>query len=245
MCDEGSDYSSSEVSESTESSSVEATEATAETELYENTDSTASANENESTELYSEEGEPDSEKELNPNEGTPDEVEETDEDSVTEAEEEESDEAEESNEEDAVRIEINENSPYSQEVNDHISSVEELEVYKNAGLVEREVDGRTCLVREDLDLDYVDPASGLTNREIMADDGGAPFDSKTGQPIELHHIGQDFDSPLAELTKTEHKSYYSTLHTKEGESWRQDSKKRNTYNNVHRPHHWIARSKGE
>ena len=144
-----------------------------------------------------------------------------------------------------VRAEIEEKSDYSSEVNDHISSVEELEVYQKAGLKEDTVDGRTCLVREDLDYDYVDPKSGLTNKQLM-EKGRAPYDAKTGERIELHHIGQDPDAPLAELTEdSEHGEYTSVLHKSEEESWRKDEPQRNNYyNNVERPNHWIERSKG-
>ena len=145
--------------------------------------------------------------------------------------------------EEADRSEIYEKSEYSDEVNDHISSVEELEVYQNAGLKETEVDGRTCLVREDIDMDYVDPKTGMTNRQLM-EEGRPPFDAKTGEQIELHHIGQEYDSPLAELTAdSEHGEHYSTLHTKAEESWRSDNTKENYYNNHHRPDHWKARAK--
>ena len=144
-----------------------------------------------------------------------------------------------------VRAEIEEKSEYSSEVNDHISSVDELEVYQKAGLKEETVDGRTCLVRENLDYDYVDPKSGLTNKQLM-EKGRAPYDAKTGERIELHHIGQDPDAPLAELTEdSEHGEYTSVLHKSEEESWRKDDPQRNNYyNNVERPHHWIERSKG-
>ena len=119
--------------------------------------------------------------------------------------------------------------------------MDELEVYKAAGLKESIVDGRTCLIRDDIDLDYVDPKTGKTNRELMAK-GRAPFDKETGEKLELHHIGQDYDSPLAELTAdSQHGQHYSTLHTKTGESWRQDSQKDNHYNGVQRPNHWKAR----
>lgn len=142
------------------------------------------------------------------------------------------------------RAEINEKSNYSDEVNEKISSVEELEVYKKANLKEENIDGRTCLVRDDIDMEYVDPKSGMTNQELM-EKGRSPYDAKTGERIELHHIGQDYDSPLAELTEdTEHGYYYSALHTKEGESWRNDSQKNNHYNNVERPNHWKSRVKG-
>ena len=64
--------------------------------------------------------------------------------------------------------------------------------------------------------------------------------------IELHHIGQDPDAPLAELTEdSEHGEYTSELHKSEEESWRKDEPQRNNYyNNVERPNHWIERSKG-
>lgn len=145
----------------------------------------------------------------------------------------------------AVRAEIDEKSDYSSEVNEKISSVEELEVYQKANLKEENIDGRTCLVRDNIDMEYVDPKSGMTNQELMAK-GRAPYDAKTGERIELHHIGQDYDSPLAELTEdTEHGDYYSALHTKDGESWRNDSQKSNHYNNIERPNHWKSRVKGE
>lgn len=144
-----------------------------------------------------------------------------------------------------VRAEIEEKSEYSSEINDSISSVEELEVYQNAGLKEDKVNGRTCLVREDIDYDYVEPKTGLTNRQLM-ERGRAPYDVKSGDRIELHHIGQDPEAPLAELTEnSEHGEYTSVLHKSEEESWRKDDPKRNNhYNNVERPKHWTERAKG-
>lgn len=143
----------------------------------------------------------------------------------------------------ADRTEITENSEYSDEVNNRISSKEELEVYQKAGLKEENIDGRTCLVRDDIDMDYIDPKSGMTNQELM-EKGRSPYDAKTGERIELHHIGQEYDSPLAELTAdSEHGQYYSALHTKETESWRSGEQKCNRYNNIDRPQHWISRAK--
>ena len=148
-------------------------------------------------------------------------------------------------EREAIKTEINEKSEYSSDVNDHISSVEELEVYQKAGLKEETVGGRTCLIRTDINFDYVDPVSQKTNRELM-EAGRAPYDEKTGEQIELHHIGQDYESPLAELTTTsEHDLESKKLHTKQTESWRGDSKKNNHYNNTQRPNHWRSRAKGE
>lgn len=132
-------------------------------------------------------------------------------------------------------------SPYSPEVNEYISSPEELQVYKDAGLVEKNVDGRICLIREDLDLDYVDQQSGLTNAELIAK-GRSPYDAKTGERIELHHIGQDFNAPLAELQSvSEHDLHSKTLHKSEMDSWRRDPEKVSQYN-AQRKAHWKNRA---
>ena len=92
-------------------------------------------------------------------------------------------------------------------------------------------------------MDYVDPKTGLTNRQLM-EKGRAPIDAKTGERIELHHMGQDYDSPLAELCEnSEHgDGKDAILHDKKIESWRQDPEKKNYYNNVQRPNHWKARA---
>lgn len=131
---------------------------------------------------------------------------------------------------------------WSNEIVNSIASMEQYEVYKNAGLHEAEIDGRKCLVK-DIDMDYTDPKTGLTNRELM-EKGRAPIDAKTGEKIELHHMGQDFNSPLAELCEnSEHGGKDRILHDKKVESWRQDPEKNKEYNNVQRPNHWKARSK--
>jgi hypothetical protein len=92
-------------------------------------------------------------------------------------------------------------------------------------------------------MDYVDPKTNLTNRELMKL-GRAPYDSNTGEKIALHHMGQECDGPLAELCEmTEHGDGNSpTLHPKKEESWRRDSEKKNKFNNQERPNHWKARS---
>ena len=123
-----------------------------------------------------------------------------------------------------------------------IESIDQCEVYKNADLHEAEIDGRKCLVKN-IDMDYVDPKTGLTNRELM-EKGRAPIDAKTGESIELHHMGQNFNSPFAELcANSEHgDGKDAILHDKKVESWRQDPEKKNQYNNVQRPNHWKARA---
>lgn len=229
--DSSSDYSEDAV----ESSSVESVDA--DTDLYES-ESADSVQEDENAELY-DNSQSEDDIELYP--------ENSDYDSADITEDENHSEVEDVSEniDSEIRSEINEKSDYSSEVNDRISSVEELDLYQKAGLKEETIDGRTCLVREDLDYDYIDPKTGKTNLELM-EEGRSPYDAKTGERIELHHIGQDPDAPLAELTEdSEHGEYASVLHKSEEESWRKDDPQRNNhYNNVERPNHWMERAKG-
>ena len=102
---------------------------------------------------------------------------------------------------------VKEETGWSDEIVDALGSIEEYEIYKKAGLVEAEIAGKKCLIRTDIDWDqeYVDPFTNetKTNRDRVKD-GLAPLD-KNGRPIQLHHIGQHADSPLAELTFEEHR----------------------------------------
>ncbi|MDE7088492.1 MAG: HNH/ENDO VII family nuclease, partial [Prevotella sp.] len=90
---------------------------------------------------------------------------------------------------------------WADEIIDALSSWEEYEIYGKAGLRCVEINRRHCLIRDDIDLEQKD-AFGRTNMERM-EEGLAPLD-KNGRPIELHHIVQKSDSPLAELTFDEH-----------------------------------------
>lgn len=243
MCSEGGTDSSvsNEVSDSATESTTENNDSA--TELYEDVDDVDNVDTNESSDNLVDETDSETESELVENEPEKMETSENKDSYETETND-DTDSTDSEMDAEEVREEIKEKSDYSDEVNEKISSVEELEVYQKANLKEENIDGRTCLVRDDIDMEYVDPKSGMTNQELM-EKGRAPYDAKTGERIELHHIGQDYDSPLAELTEdTEHGDYYSALHTKEGESWRNDSQKNNHYNNVERPGHWKSRVKG-
>ena len=112
---------------------------------------------------------------------------------------------------------IKEETGWSDEIIDAISSMEEYEIYKKADLEEKEINGKKCLVRKDIDLEQKD-FMGRTNSERM--EKGLPPLDKNGRPIELHHIGQKSDSPLAELTTSEHrgKGNDTVLHDKKKES---------------------------
>ena len=123
--------------------------------------------------------------------------------------------------------------------------MKQYEILKNGGLKEVEINGRKCLIKENINLDYTD-ADGVSNRDRIAR-GLAPLDSKTGKPLELHHLGQKADSPLVELTEEEHRTgeyeggkknqslwHDNTLETEvhgEGNTWSQERKA-----------HWISRS---
>lgn len=130
---------------------------------------------------------------------------------------------------------------WDDEIIDHIKTMDQYEIYKKAGLTQKIVNGRKCLVKE-INLDYEDPKSGMTNRELMAM-GRAPYDDKTGERIELHHMNQEFDGPFAELREnTEHGDGNQTiLHLNGSDSWRNDIKKKNQYKNHDRPEHWQSR----
>lgn len=92
-------------------------------------------------------------------------------------------------------------SGYGGEVIDNIGSEEEATIYQEAGLRCAEVNGKEALVNDDIDLEQKD-VFGKTNLERM--DAGKPPLDKNGKPLELHHIGQKADSPLAELTHVQH-----------------------------------------
>lgn len=145
----------------------------------------------------------------------------------------------------AEKTKIREETGWSDEIIDNIKNMEQYEILKNAGLTEVEINGRKCLIKENIDLDYKDE-DGVSNRERIAR-GLAPLDSETGKPIELHHLGQKVDSPLVELTEEEHRTgeyedgkknqslwHDNTVETEvhgEGNSWVQERKA-----------HWKARA---
>ncbi|MCF5776797.1 hypothetical protein GIV40_06835 [Pseudomonas poae] len=103
------------------------------------------------------------------------------------------------------------------EVLDAIGSEAEAKIYEGANLEPAEVNGKDALIRTDIDYDQKD-YMGTTNLDRMKS-GRAPLDAN-GKPVELHHIGQKQDSPLAELTSAEHRGNGNdnVLHNKQKES---------------------------
>ena len=98
---------------------------------------------------------------------------------------------------------IQKESGYPLDVIRELHSVEEYNVYKNAGLQPQLINGKLALVRSDIDLNLVD-SLGRTNLARMQS-GLAPIDSN-GVSYELHHIGQETEGTLAILTQAEHDS---------------------------------------
>lgn len=142
---------------------------------------------------------------------------------------------------DEEKARIKEETGWSDEIIDHIDSMEQYEIYKNADLEEREVNGRPCLCKK-IDLDYVDPKTGKTNRERISQ-GLVPIDAKTGERIELHHMGQDPDGPFAELCEnSEHgDGNHKILHPKSEGSWRDDKGKITAFEQQ-KHKHWAERA---
>ena len=105
---------------------------------------------------------------------------------------------------DVEKEKIKEETGWSDEIIDNIKNLKQYEILKNAELIEVEIDGKKCLIKENIDLDYTDE-DGISNRDRISR-GLAPIDSKTEKPLELHHLGQKADSPLVELTEEEHRT---------------------------------------
>ena len=106
------------------------------------------------------------------------------------------------------RLKIMEETGWSKDLISSFRWKEEVEVYKDQNLSEKQVDGRQVLQRGDIDPNIKDE-QGRTNKERM-ENGKAPI--VDGKPVELHHIGQRQDSPFAELTSSVHKENYRNLH---------------------------------
>lgn len=115
------------------------------------------------------------------------------------------------------------------------ASEAEKAIYEEAGLEKTVINNREVLMRTDIDYSAKDQF-GRTNLERM-EQGLAPL--VDGKPVELHHIGQDMDSPLAELTQSEHRGEgnYSVLH----ENGKDSTINRNVFN-AEKEAHWKARA---
>ncbi len=117
---------------------------------------------------------------------------------------------------------INQLSPYSKRINCFIRTEKELDVYIKSNLKEYFITRPSLII--EVDLNYKDP-KGATNLTRMRN-GNPPYDYITNSVIDLHHIGQQYDSPFAELPHAIHdsSSTYSLLHQCDIVSWRNDKR---------------------
>ena len=100
---------------------------------------------------------------------------------------------------------IQKEAKYPLDVIRQFHSMDEYQIYQQAGLRAQMVDGKLALVR-DIDLNYkslLADGTEVTNLERMMQ-GYAPIDPATGKAYQLHHIGQKSDGTLAILTEAEH-----------------------------------------
>ena len=144
---------------------------------------------------------------------------------------------------DAVMIKME--TGWSNEIIEQLQNTNQYEILKNAGLTEKEINGRKCLIKENIDLNYADE-DGITNRDRISR-GLAPLDSQTGKPIELHHLGQKEDSPLVELTEEEHRTGEYEVGKKNQSLWHDNTIETEVHGEGNssyqeRKDHWKARA---
>lgn len=141
-------------------------------------------------------------------------------------------------------VKLSRESGWSPETVRWITTREQYELLRSAGLHEERICGRLCLVKDHIDVDYVfvtETGVRISNREQMQK-GNSPRDAATGKPIELHHLGQDANSPFVELTPEEHRlsGNYSIWHANGKNSWRNKLNAEKGYNRE-RIKHWNER----
>ena len=109
---------------------------------------------------------------------------------------------------------IQKDSKYPLDVIKQFKSMEEYQVYKDAGLTAQMVDGKLALM-QNIDLNFkstLPDGTEVTNLQRMLK-GYAPLDSATGKAYQLHHIGQKADGTLAVLTEAQHQGNSAILNT--------------------------------
>ena len=95
-------------------------------------------------------------------------------------------------------------------------SIDEYNIYKNSGLQINRVNGKYAYTQK-IDWDFIgNIEDGKTNAQRV-NEGLSPLDI-TGKPYEVHHVGQEADSPFAILTHSQHHDNYGVLHANTGTS---------------------------
>ena len=140
---------------------------------------------------------------------------------------------------DEQRAAIRTETGWSDEIITAMRTLQEYKIYLDANLVEKRINNRACLVKKQVNLEHADEKR--RKNRFRAKIGLAIVDDD-GKSLELHHIGQRIESPLAELTFQEHRSKGNdaVLHDKK--------KKTNVHNgtnnwNRERRNHWKNRFK--
>ena len=101
---------------------------------------------------------------------------------------------------------------------------------------------RRVYQRNDIDFEYVNPDTGVSNLELMRA-GNAPI-GNDGLPVQLHHVLQKESGPMVEIRETTHEEYARALHGLgvRGASFRRDSVLYKQYTNFRRQYwKWRAR----
>ena len=101
---------------------------------------------------------------------------------------------------------------------------------------------RRVYQRNDIDFEYVNPETGLSNLDLMR--AGRPPIGNDGLPVQLHHVLQKESGPMVEIRETTHEEYARTLHGLgvSGTSFRKDPILYKQYTNFRRQYwKWRAR----
>ena len=101
---------------------------------------------------------------------------------------------------------IQQETGYPVDVIKQFGTMDEYQVFRDAGLKTMEVNGRTALV-QNIDLNYTSTlpdGTEVTNLERMQK-GYSALDPATGKAYELHHVGQNNNGALAVLTQEQHR----------------------------------------
>ena len=113
---------------------------------------------------------------------------------------------------------------WSNEIASFVESPDALKVYRSARLLETDIGGKKALIRNDINWRQTDEF-GRTNMQRI-DKGLSPI-TKNGQTIELHHMNQKSNAPLAELTAAEHKKMPHSIRESEIDRNKWQTEKKN------------------
>ena len=118
---------------------------------------------------------------------------------------------------------IQKESGYPLDIIKQFKSVDEYNVYKNAGLKASQVGGKSALIRN-IDFEYETrfPNGDIMTNRVAMSKGYAPryIDPKSGKELvyQLHHVNQDPNGTLAILTEAEHQGNSAILNISGEES---------------------------